>query len=624
MTKIIKVILLFSLAGCLWVNLGGTVMGSMLVQTNSRFEHESYLTERQTISLHREWEFYWNQLLDPKAIKQEKIKPDYIQVPSSWRDNRINGEPLPAFGYATYRLQLNVPPEDIGRNQALYLEYVGTAYQIWIDGQKKQGIGVVGKSREEETPKLRLNLAFFEPKHETVEIVIQVSNHSFREGGIFGEVSYGDPAVLIPSIVKPFAKEIFIMGGFFFMGLYHFVIFGIRKVDLSSLLIGLIGMAGATRTLLLNEYLMFVLIPGISWELMTKVEYLVEIAGFVFVVLLMKHMYPKEVHATALRLSHVFAAACSAYVLLTPVHIFTETMLIHVTIMAVFLFYFVFYVGIVAAWRRREGAQVNLIALSIIVGSVCHDTLYYTQVIDTFSTLEYSVLLFLLLQAVIVSYRYSLLFGKNEMLTTELVTMNQTLEEKVMERTKELQEKNEELFRLATTDGLTGIMNRRYFLDQVKKELAEGKAGISLLLLDIDHFKRINDRYGHMGGDQVLITFSNILNTSCAGEGFVGRIGGEEFAVCLAGIEKEESMKAAERLRALTETGRFVLDEGKELLVTVSIGAAYTKRKDITFEELYHNADAALYTSKETGRNKVTYKELSQPYESDSASILKG
>ncbi|WP_169907679.1 sensor domain-containing diguanylate cyclase [Priestia abyssalis] len=601
---------LFSLSGCLWMNLGGTEMGSMMVQANSRFEHESYSTEKKKMSLHREWEFYWNQLLDPKAIKQEDIKPDYIQVPSSWQENMINGETLPNFGYATYRLQLKVPPEDIGRNKALYLEYVGTAYQLWIDGQKKQGIGVVGKSRDEETPKLRLNLAFFEPKYETVEIVIQVSNHSFREGGIFGEVSYGDPTALIPSIVKTFAKEISIIGGFFFVGLYHIVIFGIRKIDLPSLLIGLIGMAGAIRTLLLNEYLMFLLIPGISWELMTKVEYLVEIAGFTFVVLLMKHMYPKEVHTISLRLAYVFVAACSAYVLLTPVHVFTETMFIHVTMMSIFLFYFVFYVGIVAAWRKREGAQVNLIALAIIVVSMCHDTLYYTQVIDTFSTLEYSVLLFLLLQAVIVSYRYSQLFGKNEMLTAELVKMNHTLEEKVIERTKELQEKNEELFRLATTDGLTGMLNRRYFLDRVKEQLAEGKSGISLLLIDIDNFKRINDRYGHMGGDQVLITFSDILKTSCASEGIVGRIGGEEFAVCLAGIEKEESMETAERLRAFTENGRFFLDEGEQIPVTVSIGTVYTKRKDIIFEELYHHADMALYTSKETGKNKVTFKEL--------------
>ena len=147
-------------------------------------------------------------------------------------------------------------------------------------------------------------------------------------------------------------------------------------------------------------------------------------------------------------------------------------------------------------------------------------------------------------------------------------------------------------------------------MDQVKEKLDEGKSGLCLFLIDIDNFKRINDQYGHMGGDRALMTFSEIIKTSCPGESIAGRIGGEEFAVCLAGIKEEEGMKAAEHLRALTESSPFVLDTGIEISVTVSIGIVYTKRKDVTFEELYQHADTALYTSKETGKNKVTFKEL--------------
>jgi diguanylate cyclase (GGDEF)-like protein len=563
-------------------------------------------TEAEKISLERKWEFYWEQLLEPEDFKRLPLQPVYIEVPSSWYGKMIKDEPITSFGYATYRLVFTIPEKDIGENKALYLENIGSSYQLWIDGQSQGTVGVVGRSSSEEYPMIRTNLILFEPKQETVEIVLQISNFSFREGGIIGEVSYGDPRAFFRLILKSQFKDIFIIGGFFFIGLYHLIIYGLRKVDVSSLLLGLGGFIGALRTFIVSSHFVYLQFPTFNWEWMTKIEYLVELIGFILLILFMKNLYPEEVHKFTLRISYCFAALYGGYILIAPTHIFTSTLLIQVTIIAMILIYFVFYVGILAALRKREGGLVNLVGLFFIIVAICNDTFYYTNILNTVEIFEYSILLFILLQAVIISYRYSLLFSKNKMLTAELVTMNNTLEEKVNSRTKELHERNKELFQMANVDGLTGVYNRRYFSDQVRKWLNHSSSRIGLLLLDIDNFKRINDTYGHIAGDQVLMEFSRVLKSVIEGDGLVSRVGGEEFAVCLKNISEEECVVLAERLLEIIENHIIILDNEIQLSITASCGIAYTNEKPKKFEVLYHQADQALYTSKESGKNKVT------------------
>jgi signal transduction histidine kinase len=306
----------------------------------------------------------------------------------------------------------------------------------------------VGKNEEEATPKLLQNQIFFEPSQETVEIVIQVSNYSFRESGIFGDVTYGDSEALIPSVMKDLSKDIVLISGFLVIGLYHLIIYITKRKELSNLFIGCAGIAFAVRILLLSEFLAFSLFPAVSWELIVRIEYLMEAIGFVFLILLMKHMYPREVHRYVFHLACGFVVVFIGYILLTPVRVFTETLLLNVTIMAFILLYFVFYVGILAALRKREGARINLFAIFVIILAMGNDTLYYAQMVDTTPVMDYCVLLFILFQAVIVSYRYALVFQKNQGLTAELVQTNNTLEEKVKDRTKELHEKNEQLAQL--------------------------------------------------------------------------------------------------------------------------------------------------------------------------------
>ena len=163
---------------------------------------------------------------------------------------------------------------------------------------------------------------------------------------------------------------------------------------------------------------------------------------------------------------------------------------------------------------------------------------------------------------------------------------------------------------LALTDPLTGLLNRRGFDSQMQRISHGSVQGCTLLIVDIDHFKAINDAHGHLLGDKVIIAVANVLR-SCIGErGPIARIGGEEFAVLLSHTSSAGGVELAERIRAAVERGKIRRTDSDESIgnVTVSLGLA-TCGENEQFEAMIARADRALYQSKTAGRNRVTVAE---------------
>lgn len=166
---------------------------------------------------------------------------------------------------------------------------------------------------------------------------------------------------------------------------------------------------------------------------------------------------------------------------------------------------------------------------------------------------------------------------------------------------------NNQLQRLAMTDELTGLANRRAFFVRGEEELKMARryaAPLSLLMLDIDRFKGINDTYGHHVGDQVLQLVANTMQTLIREVDKLGRIGGEEFAILLPKTGPEEASRLAERLRRGLEK-KSLQSEGQTIGVTISIGVAPFCSTTKTLDDLLRDADAALYRAKNQGRNRV-------------------
>lgn len=162
------------------------------------------------------------------------------------------------------------------------------------------------------------------------------------------------------------------------------------------------------------------------------------------------------------------------------------------------------------------------------------------------------------------------------------------------------------LHELSTTDSLTGALNRGAFLGCLKTALEAADdmpSRLSLVIFDIDHFKAINDTWGHAAGDLVLASLGELCRSTLRSHDIFGRIGGEEFALVLNGQSLSESAVLAERLRRKFENVRVEF-HGEWLSFTVSFGIA-ERRSDESLDDLMHRADMGLYAAKRQGRNRV-------------------
>ncbi len=165
-----------------------------------------------------------------------------------------------------------------------------------------------------------------------------------------------------------------------------------------------------------------------------------------------------------------------------------------------------------------------------------------------------------------------------------------------------------ELRRLAAVDSLTGAMTRRSFGLETEKETAKSRRygrELSCIMLDIDHFKSINDTFGHPAGDHVLRTITSVCRNELREVDIFGRVGGEEFAIGLPETSLFGAAETAERLRRRIAS-QVVVFEGRTIPVTASFGVASFEKTDGSFEALRARADRALYQAKETGRNRVS------------------
>lgn len=185
------------------------------------------------------------------------------------------------------------------------------------------------------------------------------------------------------------------------------------------------------------------------------------------------------------------------------------------------------------------------------------------------------------------------------------------LAEQLFHAKAELEMKQAELRRLANTDSLTGLLNRRRFTARGEKAIESASSpSLWIVMMDIDHFKRINDTYGHAAGDIAIKNFATIAKEEVGDAGFVGRMGGEEFAAILQDADMHSAVRVAEAIRKKTANHQTVSDAEK-FRFTVSIGVAAWMEGEISIEAALDRADQALYSAKSYGRNRVVGYELS-------------
>lgn len=259
-------------------------------------------------------------------------------------------------------------------------------------------------------------------------------------------------------------------------------------------------------------------------------------------------------------------------------------------------------------FHKAETAFFVFIAVILAAGTMivfAYNTVYFIAAADNHSRMELLQQFSLILFATGVLQATALLFGV--FFIYPLIRTQVKEEDKLRAMTETLSARSQTLEHAALTDGLTGTQNRRFFDDALREYIVEFKKirkPVGLMILDLDHFKSINDTHGHDVGDEVLKAVAKCLRDLTRYHDVVARLGGEEFAVVVPNMDAQQMIKFADRIRRAVAALIIPTIGNVRLKVTTSIGLAVWDNPE-SAEQLYRRADKYLYEAKRLGRNRV-------------------
>lgn len=593
-------LLIFLLAACNLQNAEHpTAKNGELVLSREDF------SSSELIQLNGEWKFFWKELLTENEITDRTSQNTRanVTVPSNWEETVGT-----SIGYGTYYLKVIIPEEKVGNTLAITTANQNTSYTLLIDGVRIASNGYVGTSFQTSEPNYSNRLVYFTPRKKVINIVLHISNFINPIGGATKPIYLGTSEQVTRTYENTLAYTMFIIGSILAMGIYELFIFFFRRKDKVFLYFGLISIFISLYSILKPPYYFNHFVPIIPWIWANRIEIICIYILFILYLFFVRTMYPKEMKKPPVVIGIIISLiAVMATLLAEP--ILYQPLLTYFSILIALFMVYILYVLILAYKRKRPTIFVNLLANLIFFSSVINDVLLYLNWIHSIPFTTIGFFLYVLIQSINLSKDYTRKFEEAENLSIDLQQLNESLDDKIKERTEELNQKNDELKKLTLVDGLTGIYNRRYFNEYIEKYFLEAFSSyqpLSLLMIDVDNFKMYNDNKGHIAGDELLIYYSQLVNEMCNGNTFVARYGGEEFAVVLPSVSLQEANRFAENLRLLIEEQKIssIIDNN---YVTISIGVSSTEHHAFKQkEELIERADKALYESKKNGKNRVT------------------
>ncbi len=397
------------------------------------------------LKLDGDWELYWSELLPPDSFRAgNPPKPVYYPVPNTWKRETFANVPMSNFGYATYRLTVRLDESVAGRTLGVYMPSVATSYRLWIDGRFRAENGTVGDRPEEMVPKNYRKVVVFEPSGSEVELIVQVANFVQRKGGLWESIRIGTEERVAYERDKSVAVQMLVIGSLFFMGIYHFGLYFFRTKDRAPLFFGAACISIAVRTLLLGETLLVRFFREIPWEVAVKFEYWSTTFTVPFFLLYCYYQYPMEIRRTWARGAFLLVVVYNLAVLALPAKVYTHFMPYY-SVFALAAFLYIVYGFGAAAIRGREGAGWNFAALTVFLGTILNDILFYNHIVHTNEMVSYGLFFYLFVQSVLLATKFSRAFIRSERLSEQLTDLNETLETKIEERTRELHHSNVKL-----------------------------------------------------------------------------------------------------------------------------------------------------------------------------------
>ena len=399
------------------------------------------------ISLSGDWEFYWEKLLEPADFleKPQPEKTGFIYVPSDWNGYEVNGEELPGYGYATYRLTV----KNLKKNEVMGIikPELTTSYNLWVDDELLSVNGKVSSDPEEAEPGYSVDVVNFHADSTTAEIILQVANFHHRRGGHNTGIELGTFNQIHDERSSRTNNDLFLFGCFFILGIYNLGFFLYNRRDLSTLYFTLfcLSVIALTATFSSGEMLIHSIFPNIDWTLQVRIEYLSMPLAGAMLMLFFRELYPEDTSYKFTKGALVFVTLYAVFIFVTPVSIFSHASIIMQLIGGVLVLYIVRSLILIGFIKRREGAALLITGFMAVIIAGLYEALIYSYIIESRSILNYGLIVFVLTQSMLISTRFIRAYLNVESMSQKLKEHGESLEDKVRKRTEKLGDTLEKL-----------------------------------------------------------------------------------------------------------------------------------------------------------------------------------
>ncbi|TCH64627.1 GGDEF domain-containing protein [Acinetobacter sp. ANC 4862] len=549
------------------------------------------------------WNYYPNQLII--GVEASQISPSKIiktvQLPASFLS--ISGQ---KDGLATFQQHFKLPESAVGQQIYLYIPYPYGAYQLFVDDRlltKVGQVGVEGHHQTEMAPKL---VSFF-PNKTDVVITLQVSSFQHIRGGLENSIYMGFNKPILHKFYRQVIPLTLVSGVLLMIGCFM-VLFALYRIAHKQsshiwLFLGLFILCLSLRSFFAVPFI-YTLFTNISWLWGTRLEYLLTELVCLFFLLYIFLLPHQLIHRFLLQITCVMIGI-NIVVTLTQQPLVFQSLFFQSFAISFLIFANLLY-AVYRIYRDQiPYSKANAFAIVLVCLTFIHDYLLGLKLIDSVEIAFYSSCVYFMVVTLQLSRDYAVQSYKTELLNKKLLQWNKTLDKKVQERTQAITQLNEQLAHQVRTDALTGAYNRYALNIEIQQRFEQAiQAGSSLgfYMIDVDYFKKYNDYYGHLKGDEILKALVKMIDSILPASGFLARYGGEEFAILLFDLNREQTQKFAEKLcRVIRELQlkHINREDGKDS-ITISVGVAIMDAIHCykSVDCLMKTADQQLYQAK--------------------------
>lgn len=554
------------------------------------------------------WRFFNSQLVQPQDVQTLLSQAGYMRGTSGWQLNEQDGNQV--NGYGTYFLKVYLPENK--PELAIKIPQIESAYRLFINDELVASAGKVTPNKGTARPGYNSKVVLIPDVKQSFTITLQVSSYHTPWGGLYSPVVIGNADDIFATQRDLVALSMFILGVLTITATFYLIQFYLRPSEKIPLVFAFLCLLLFLREFT-NEHMLFVLqFLGVGFVAGLKINYLTFYLGVPTVLYFMQLCFPQIFKAKVTKVFYSISGAFSVFVLVSPSHLIGHSLSTYQAYCVVIALYLV---GCLIIATRQKLPAAKMMTLGIVILSIFafNDILFVLDLVATGRFFSLGIVGFIICQSYVINNYFNDIRTRNEALSDQLEQRNRELQQfgaeletKVEQRTQELEQANRELQTLADIDQLTGALNRhgmQTYLQTAFERLRRSNEPSSIVLFDFDHFKNINDTYGHDNGDRILNTAVGIVKGLIREQDKIARWGGEEFLVLLPDTEIKGAMGIAEKLRlAIAEQLSDSL--GPEAPVTITAGVAQFNHNEI-FEILFKRADNALYKGKRMGRNCI-------------------